>query len=197
MTDSVPDASMPEVPSLRDAFKVFAPSGTNTGALLESLKASRMPVIGQQGTTCAGCGAHGVVTSHSPAGYEHASWEARWAQDPSWRPVGPGIHPSHLRDLSDAMRATENMRWCRRCSRPEPEGTGCPADAVSARQIVWAGQELPVPDDPFEPGQESGVAARILYDDMLAAGIPLSSVEAILGYMLADLVRQAPGEGDG
>lgn len=87
-----------------------------------------------------------------------------------------------MESLRGARRATEGMRWCRRCERPEPKGTACPDELAGAG-----------PADPFEPGSESGVAARILYDDMIAAGIPLSSVERIIALMLAELVRQAPG----
>ena len=40
------------------------------------------------GTLCAGCHARGFWTMHSPAGQEHAGWEARWADDPDWQPEG-------------------------------------------------------------------------------------------------------------
>ncbi len=162
MNEPAPDPSRP-FPSLGDVFKAFTPAGTDPDALMAALKASEMPSVSSQ-------------------------------------------------RLSDAITSTADMQWCQRCARPEPATALCPAvcaefagtECVVCNKdfgvgehrycmgIQPAGAVPSMPADPFAPGAESGVAARILYDDMVSAGIPLSSVENIIGCMLAALIRDSP-----
>ena len=44
-----------------------------------------------------------------------------------------------------------------------------------------------LPADPFGKTDDAGIALAEFYRSMLAGGIPLASVEAILGHMLANL----------
>lgn len=93
-----------------------------------------------------------------------------------------------LAGLERAARASEGMRWCKRCARPEPASAGCPNQSLAEASA----ENLPsLPADPFTPGQQAGIAAMDIYDDLLGAGMPLASVERIIAHMLADLIERA------
>jgi len=47
--------------------------------------------------------------------------------------------------------------------------------------------DVSLPADPFGKADDAGIALAEMYRSMLAAGIPLASVEKILGHMLASL----------
>ena len=47
--------------------------------------------------------------------------------------------------------------------------------------------DVSFPADPFGKADDAGIALAEFYRSMLAGGIPLASVEAILGHMLANL----------
>ena len=52
------------------------------------------------------------------------------------------------------------------------------------------------PDDPFGAVDSAGIATGEIYRSLLAGGIPLASVERIIGHMLANLPNpgdQSPG----
>lgn len=63
-------------------------------------------------------------------------------------------------------------------------GADAPGSA-SARLPVPAAPVLPA--DPFGMADDAGIALAEMYRSMLAGGIPLASVEKILGHMLASL----------
>ena len=121
----VPDISRPA--SFGGFFGALTPAGTDTGKLMESLKASRMAEVA----------------------------------------------------------------WCRDCSRPHSTNIICPERADREREkagaatSLAAASEADLPADPFTPGKLAAAATKDWYDDLLDAGIPLASVERILGSMLA------------
>lgn len=57
------------------------------------------------------------------------------------------------------------------------------------------GQREPEPRDPFSQGHVAAVGLAEMYSDMLAAKIPLGSVERILGAMLAAHAIMDAGDG--
>lgn len=72
--------------------------------------------------------------------------------------------------LADALRT----RPCMACANYHPSGTPCPARAQTA-----------IPADPFTKGSVAAAGLAEMYEDMVASGIPVGSVERILGAMLA------------
>ncbi len=65
----------------------MAEAGFDAARIADAV-AAVTPLATQMGTTCGGCMGRGVMTMHSPAGDEHAAWEAKWVADPSWMPEG-------------------------------------------------------------------------------------------------------------
>ena len=65
---------------------------------------------------------------------------------------------------------------------------GQQAPDISMGRPGWTPFPPPVgsePPDPFTKGSEAAAGLAEMYEDMLASGIPLASVERILGAMLA------------
>lgn len=101
---------------------------------------------------------------------------------------GGGVHPAVMKalaagatDLGDvAGGLASHLPACPRC-----HGRHLPNDACTGE-----------PPDPFTAGAVAGVGLAEMYADMLAAGIPLASVERILGAMLAAyaMMDKAAGE---
>ena len=136
-----------------------------------------------------------------------------------------GTDPDELMESLKASRMPSvplsqirDMRWCRTCQRPEPADMLCPAAcaehpdtkcAVCSRPFgegehhcmgIVGGAALSepsLPADPFTPGRQAGIAAMDMYDDLLAAGMPLASVERVLGAMFASLIAQTEGNAGG
>ena len=57
----------------------------------------------------------------------------------------------------------------------------------SAQVPATPAPDVSFPADPFGKADDAGIALAEFYRSMLAGGIPLASVEAILGHMLANL----------
>lgn len=132
-----PDISLPATPSLVESFRAFAPSGTDTGALMASLRDARMPEIHlsksavaavpaaftQPGTTCAACHARGVATFHAPGGDECRD---RQAELDRLEKEKPG-----------------KVTWCHACTRPHPRSLICPEQRDMAARVAEAAAKLP------------------------------------------------------
>lgn len=56
---------------------------------------------------------------------------------------------------------------------------------ITKDQLPQLAAELGDPVDPFTKGSEAAAGLAEMYEDLLASGIPLASVERILGAMLA------------
>lgn len=120
-----------------------------------------------------------------------------------------GLPSVPLSELGRAAGASARLRWCKSCQRSEPVNASCPAAAEDgdpvrdtyrpageAGTMARAGSPPAevLPADPFTPGQQAGIAAMDIYDDLLGAGMPLASVERVIAHMLADLAEKAePG----
>lgn len=66
--------------------------------------------------------------------------------------------------------------------------TGRLWEALKSAQIpATRTPDVSLPADPFGMADDAGIALAEMYRSMLAAGIPLASVEKILGHMLASL----------
>ena len=139
--DPARDISMPDVPSLRDAFRALTPPGHDPDALMKSLKGSQRP----------------------PLNFLAATGDA-----------GPHI------------------AWCKRCERPHDTRVICPepGDGPSLREA----SEAMLPADPFTPGAMADAATAEFYHGLVDSGVPVDSVERIIGHMIADLII-ARGDG--
>lgn len=84
----------------------------------------------------------------------------------------PDISGTPSPQLLDMLRT----RPCMACNTYHRNGTPC-ADPLA--------QPFPAPPDPFTKGSEAAAGLAEMYEDLLASGIPLASVERILGAMLA------------
>lgn len=94
----------------------------------------------------------------------------RTAPDISMGPVvtdlsGKGVHPVVAKALAGGASSLEEVAGALAASQQE-RISGPPAD-------------------PLSPGTVAGIGLAEMYNDMLAGGIPLASVERILGAMLA------------
>ena len=97
-------------------------------------------------------------------------------------------------EIKDAMMppgADKDALWAalKGAHRTGGHVPGRPAPDVSfAGTPGWTPFPPPVgsaPADPFTKGSEASAALAEMYEDLLGAGIPLASVERILGTMLA------------
>ena len=87
---------------------------------------------------------------------------------------GPDLSLGSVFDLitppgTDGRRLLDSLKSAQRAPAP-------PARTPSSAQP---------PADPFTPGGMASAALAEMYSDMVESGIPVSSVEAILGHMLA------------
>ena len=157
------DDSKPTFDELRDAMM---PPGTDKDALWAALK-----------------GAH-RTGGHVPG---------RPAPD-----ISGAVSPQLL-DMLQASRMAE-VRPCPVCATHHASGTPCPpriGPAAPGTHAYYActicgnvhDKHLPCADlsipDPFTKGSEAAAGLAEMYEDLLASGIPLASVERILGAMLA------------
>lgn len=77
--------------------------------------------------------------------------------------------------------------------RTAPDISAPPSDVPLAVRKALPSQSA-MPADPFGQADSAGIALGEMYQSMLAGGIPLDSVERIIGHMLASL--PAPGDGN-
>lgn len=93
-------------------------------------------------------------------------------------PTGKGIHPAVLKALSSGATSLEDV------------GSELAATIYKQemrRQELHARADHPelFPGDPFHSHAAPAIATAEMYRDFVDAGIPVTSVEAILGHMLA------------
>jgi hypothetical protein len=117
------------------------------------------------------------------------------AMKAAMRPARPGdLHPdiaamirrSGIGPFPDSQTPV-SLRVCPYCHRHHESGTACEPrawDYPTADPVPKRPAPLP-PLDPFTPGAEASAALAEMYSDMCASGIPVASVESILGHMLA------------
>jgi hypothetical protein len=171
------DEPGPDPPSFGEVRDALTPPGTGKGALWDALKAAQR------------------TGGHIPGA------------------VAPDVSAEPPAGLLEALRAATRTMPCPQCRTFHPQGTDCPAGfpqagygslpdqslAVHAKQLMATGhltaqdaarlaREIPepsFPEDPFTPGKLAAAATADWFRDLCEAGIPVSSVESILGHMLA------------
>lgn len=134
---------------------------------------------------------------------------------PTLQDLAAGLTPpgSSSRDLWAALKRAQPgpsplLRICPYCQRRHDQAVACwewemmLRDAVTpaapqqmmcldCRKLCTGDHECPnlqaplPPLDPFTPGAEASAALAEMYSDLCEAGIPVASVESILGHMLA------------
>lgn len=134
----------------------------------------------QAGTTCAACSGRGITTFHSPAGEEHADWEAKWARNPDWMPEGVTAFSPILPVPIDPLRADT---------------------AAGRRRWDNAPGGMALPSDPFpDTDVLAGLGIAQMLDAMEAGGVPPLRAERIVGAMLAAhgiMAKEAQGDDEG
>ena len=107
------------------------------------------------------------------------------SRPPSFEEVLHGLtRPAPAMDLG---APSSSLRVCPYCSQQHAASMVCaddPMRRVLLGQHDRASAPLP-PLDPFTPGAEASAALAEMYSDLCTAGIPVASVESILGHMLA------------
>ena len=94
----------------------------------------------------------------------------------------PDISGSVPPELVGMLRAgaAQAHYACSICGNAHDRRVTCADPSIS-----MTGRTAGPPPDPFTKGSEAAAGLAEMYEDMVASGIPLSSVERILGAMLA------------
>lgn len=129
------------------------------------------------------------LSMSGPAAVSPDLWAALKAAQagpsPSLRvcPYCSGQHAASMVCADDPMR----RKLLGQHSSDRPQQKMC----LGCRKLYTGDHECPTvaaplpPLDPFTPGAEASAALAEMYSDMVEAGIPVASVESILGHMLA------------
>jgi hypothetical protein len=142
-----------------------------------------------------------VVQAFTPPGTDWGEFKAAMRQvhqDGGYRPgqVAPDISMSPGQAARLGVTGGARRLPGERCS-------ACGADAVVYRSYqdqpfcgsCASGQQA-APADPFSEADAPSVALAEMFHGMIRAGIPVASVESILGKMLAEHGRDAPEKPD-
>lgn len=112
--------------------------------------------------------------------------EALWAALRNAQQTGGHVPGRPAPDISVAPTVAEAMKRgtyiarCTICGRDHDYRLRC-ADL----SIPWSGRATPPPADPFTKGSVAAAGLAEMFEDLVASGIPVGSVERILGAMLA------------
>ena len=156
------DSPFPPGTSFADAFKLMTPPGADPNALIEALKASRRPTIAL------------------PASDEDARYYALC-------PRCDTVHDSRVLCADETERSRALM-----VERLTETGHLDEADrARLAREMGPWPPNLPAPSpslpaDPFTAGDLRATALSQFWHEATGAGIPVESVDRIIGVMLAE-----------
>lgn len=102
----------------------------------------------------------------------------------------PDISGTPSPGLLDALRGAGAHAYytCPICGNAHDKRLTCADPSIRSGTPGWTPFPPAVgsaPADPFSKGDEASAALAEMYEDMLGSGIPLASVERILGTMLA------------
>ena len=153
----VPDSPFPPGTTFADAFKALTPPGAYPNALMEALKAARRPVIAL------------------PASDEDARHYALC-------PRCDTVHDSREVCAGSGTLRAEMLR-------DEPPAGGCyfPLTGPDEPASPPPGRASPsLPADPFTAGDLRATALSQFWHESVEAGIPVESVDRIIGVMLAE-----------
>ena len=151
------DSPFPPGTSFADAFRALTPPGADPNALTEALKAARRPVIAL------------------PASDEDA-------RHYSLCPRCDTVHDSREVCAGSGTLRAEMLR-------DEPPAGGCyfPLDGPDEPDSPPPGRASPsLPADPFTAGDLRATALSQFWHESVEAGIPVESVDRIIGVMLAE-----------